>query len=482
MNKRVFPDSVLCLLFILAIASAADWPGWRGPAHNGMAIGDAPLNWSDSQNIKWRTAIPGRGHSSPIVWGDKVFLTTAIPTTAAPAEESRRSGGPPSRPGGPPPRGGGLPPPKGGPPSLPQVEHEFVLLCLERGTGRVLWQRTAVKAVPHQGHRPGEGTFANESPVTDGHHVIAYFGSRGIFCYDLSGNLVWKKDLGVKLDIFHEYGEGTSPVLDGNMLLIKADHEGTSFFLALNKNTGEQIWRVARDERTSFSVPLVVTYQNRKQIITAATKRIRAYDYETGNLIWECGGLGMNSIPAPVSANGIVYAMTGYQEPKLMAIRLGGKGDITGSNLVLWSTTRDTAYVPSPLLNDNRLYVVRDGGFISAYNATTGTPVYQSVRLPVGHTFKSSPVGVNGKIYLASEQDDVIVLKMGDKPDVLAVNTLKDQVFVASPAIVDGEIFLRGSSTLFCISARTPAAGVKPGAATSALIRQHGFRDASDPQ
>ena len=428
--------TTLSLFLILAgSVSAADWPEWRGPTHNGMASGDAPLNWSDSENIKWRVAIPGRGHSSPVVWGDKVFLTTAIPTAPTPPEELRRPGGPgpgpgpgrpprppggPEGPGGRPPRGG----PGGGPPSRPQVEHEFVLLCLDRGTGRILWQRTAVKAVPHQGHRPGEGTFANESPVTDGRHVIAYFGSRGIFCYDLSGNLVWKKELGVKFDIFHEYGEGTSPVLDGDVLLIKADHEGPSFLLALNKNTGEQIWRVARDERTSHSVPLVVTYQGRKQIITSATNRIRAYDYETGALIWECGGLGMNAIPAPVSADGVVYAMTGYQDPKLVAIRLGGKGDITGSDLVLWSTTRNNAYVPSPLLHENRLYVVRDGGFLSAYNASTGVPVYQSVRLPVGHTFKSSPVGVNGKIYLASEQDDVIVLKMGDKPDVLAVNTL----------------------------------------------------------
>jgi outer membrane protein assembly factor BamB len=328
------------------------------------------------------------------------------------------------------------------------------LICLDRGTGKILWRRTAVKTAPHQGYRPGEGTFANESPVTDGRHVIAYFGSRGVFCYDMDGGLVWKKDLKVKFDIYHEYGEGTSPVLDGNTLLIKADHEGESFLLALNKNTGEQLWRVTRDERTSHSVPLVVTWEGRKQIVTTATNRIRSYDFETGAVIWECGGLGMNAIPAPVHANGVIYAMTGYQEPKLLAIRLGGKGDITGSDRVLWSTTRDNAYVPSPLLIDNRLYVVRDGGFLTSYNAATGAPVFRSVRLPVGHTFKSSPVGANGKLYLASEQDEVFVLKLGNKPDVLAVNTLKDQVFVASPAIVDGEIFLRGASQLFCISAK----------------------------
>lgn len=447
---------LVCLF--AAIASAAGWPEWRGPSHNGMANGDAPLKWSDTENIKWRTDIAGRGHSSPVVWGNKVFLTTAIPTSA-PATERRSAPA-----GGPPPRGprddggpGGGPRgrPPGGPPRMSaQVEHEFVLLCLDRNTGKILWQRTAAKTAPHQEHRPGDGTFANESPVTDGTHVIAYFGSRGIFCYDFEGKLVWKKDLGVKFDIYHEYGEGTSPVLDGSMLLIKADHEGESFLLALNKNTGEPLWRAARDERTSHSVPLVVTYQGRKQILTSGTNRIRAYDYETGAVIWECGGLGMNAIPAPVAANGIVYAMTGYQEPKLMAIRLGGKGDITGSDLVLWSTTRDNAYVPSPVLHDNRLYVVRDGGFLSSYNATTGTPYYRAVRLPVGHTFKSSPVGVNGKLYLASEQDDVFVVKMGDTPDVLAVNTLEDQVFVASPAIVDGEIFLRGASTLFCVSDR----------------------------
>ena len=466
---------ICSVISILSIASAADWPEWRGPTHNGMAAGDAPLLWSDSENVKWRTAIPGRGHSSPVVWGNKVFLTTAIPTSPVPAEQMHHTSGsgaePEERPVRPP-EGFGVPKglrprvfgagPPGGPASRPQVEREFVLLCLDRATGRILWQRTAVRAVPHQGYRVGEGSFANESPVTDGHHVIAYFGSRGIFCYDLSGNLVWKKDLGVKFNIFHGYGEGTSPVLDGDMLLIKADHEGPSFLLALNKNTGDEIWRVARDERTSHSVPLVVTYQGRKQIITSATKRIRAYDYETGALIWECGGLGMNAIPAPVSANGIVYAMTGYQQPKLLAIRLGGKGDITGSDLILWSASKGNPYVPSPVLHENRLYLARDGGFLSAYNATTGTPVYEQVRLPVGHTFKSSPVGANGKLYLASEDDDVFVVKMGDKPDVLAVNTLKDQVFVASPAIVDGEIFLRGQSTLFCIAAGGSRAGGGP--------------------
>lgn len=464
MNLPALSSAVLCALFSFEIASADNWPTWRGPDDNGMAVGDAPLHWSDTTNIRWRAEIPGRGHSSPIVWGDRVFLTTAIPTSVVPEEELRGPGGRP-RPDGPPPRREGRPegregppsrgegPPRGGgPPRRAQAEHEFVLLCLDRNTGDVLWQRTVLKAVPHQGYRPGEGSFASESPVTDGRHVIAYFGSRGIYCYDLDGNLVWKRELGVKMEIHHEYGEGTSPVLDGETLFIKADHEGQSFLMALNKSTGEEIWRVTRDEYTSFSVPLVVDHEGRKQVITAASNRVRSYDYDTGELIWECGGLGQNSIPAPVAANGIVYVMTGYEQPKLMAIRLGGKGDITDSDFVLWSTDRYTAYVPSPLLTDGKLYVVRDAGFISAYVAATGEAIYKSARMPVGHTFKSSPVGVNGKIYLASEQNDVLVLSMGDEPKVLALNTLGDQAFVASPAIVDGEIFLRGSSALFCIS------------------------------
>ncbi len=457
---------ILLLAALPLLAAAANWPQWRGPSNDGMAVGDAPLKWSDTEHVKWRAEIPGRGHSSPVVWGNRVFVTTAI---GAPTM-GQGPGGRPPRPDGPPPDGDRPPPPRdgrpprrpppggprgglrgGGPPDGPQSEQQWALLCLDRATGKVIWQRTAVKAVPHQGHRPGDGSFANESPVTDGKHVIAYFGSRGIYCYDMDGNPVWKKELGVKFDIFHQYGEGTSPVLDGERLLIKGDHEGESFLMVLNKSTGEQIWRVKREERTSHSVPLVITFEGRKQIITTATNRIRSYDYQTGAVIWECGGLGMNAIPAPVVANGILYAMTGYQEPKLLAIRLGGKGDITGSERVLWSVTRDNSYVPSPLVHDGRLYVVRDGGFLTAYDAASGKPVYQSVRVLAGHTFKASPVGANGKLYLASEQDDVIVVKMGDKPEVLAVNTLKDQVFVASPAIVDGEIFLRGAGALFCI-------------------------------
>ena len=424
------------------------WPNWRGPFHNGMAASDAPSHWSDAENIKWKVAIPGKGHSSPVVWGGRIFLTTAVPTqTKAPSLRPRPQEGL----AGPRPSLGGRG--RGGRRgrSVSPVEHRFVVMCLDRKTGETIWEKTAAVATPHEGHHRRYGSFASHSPVTDGEHLIAYFGSRGVYCYDLDGNLVWKKTLGVDLRMRHSFGEGAAPALDGNMLFLKADQEGDSFLLALDKRTGKQIWRVARDEHSSWSAPLVVEHDGRKQVITSATKRVRSYDYETGRLIWECRGLGTNAIPAPVIHNGVVFVMTGHRSPNLLAIRLGGEGDITHSEFVLWSSTKGNAYTPSPVLHGNILYVLSDRGFVSAYNAMTGKPYYQQQRLPKSYAFKSSPVGANGKLYLSSEDGDVIVLKMGETYEVLATNTLAGQSFIATPAIVDGAMLLRSETGLFCI-------------------------------
>ena len=406
------------LLADSTLNSSGQWPRWRGPTNSGMANGDVPTSWSDTRNVKWKAEIPGRGRSSPVVWGDKIFLTTAIP-----AEEQAEQ----------------------------PVAHEFVVLCPDRKSGKILWQRTATSATPHEGFHADYGSFASGSPVTDGEHLIADFGSRGVYSYDLDGNLVWKKNLGVQMQTFWEFGEGSSPVLDGDLLLLKFDHEGDSLMVALDKNNGREIWRVERDEVTSWAQPLVVEYEGRKQVITSATNKIRGYDRMTGELIWECKGLGRNVIPAPVIHGDIVFVMSGYKDPNLLAIRLGGKGDITDSDRVLWTNTRANAYTSSPVLDDNKLYVLTDNGFISCYNATTGAPYYKQQRLPKPYKFKASLVGANGKLYLASEEGDVIVLKMGAKYEVLATNTLAGQTFVASPAIANAEILLRSEKALFCI-------------------------------
>jgi outer membrane protein assembly factor BamB len=414
----------------------SDWWYWRGPAADGMAVGDAPLHWSDTESIRWKADIPGRGSSSPVVWGDRIFVTTAIKTGSDAKQEPDAMPAPKS---------------KALVPSGPQVEHNFDVLCLDRKTGKVLWQRTAKTAVPHEGFHNQYGSFASNSPVTDGKHVYAFFGSRGMYCYDMEGNLIWQKDFGVQMRMRMSFGEGMAPVISGDRLILVFDHEGDSFMAVLDKNSGKEIWRVDRDEVTNWAAPLVVSYKGQKQIVVSATTKVRSYDFDTGKLIWECAGLGSNTIPQPVRQDDLVFVMSGHRDPNLMAIRLGGTGDLTGTDYVVWSQTRGNSYTPSPVIHDNKLYVLTDDGKVSCYNARTGVPYYQQVRLPKAYQFKSSPVGANGKLYLASEMEDVIVLRMGEKFEVLATNTLTDEMFIATPAIADGEIFLRGRNRLYCI-------------------------------
>ena len=448
--------SVVVLAFVFApifsvVAvgqTAAHWPQWRGPFFNGMARGDAPTTWSDTTNIKWKTEIPGRGHSTPAIWGDRIFLTTAIAVGKLPETNASTDTAPPATG----PSAGGAQRGRGGN-VAPQVEHRFDVLCLDRSTGKILWQRTAKTATPHEGYHRAYGSFASNSPATDGKYVYASFGSRGIYAYDFNGKLIWEKDPGVQMKMRLAFGEGTAPLLVGNQLFLVFDHEGgESFIIALDKRNGKELWRTARDERSSWSTPLAIEHNGRTEIVVSATNKVRSYDPQTGKVLWESAGLGANVIPVPTHHNGIVHVMSGYRDPKLMAIKLGGQGDLTGSDAIAWSHTRGLSYTASPVLYDNKLYVVTDNGLITAFNATTGEPYYAQTRLPKAYNLKSSPVGANGKLYLAMEDGDVVVLKMGEKFEVIATNHLTDQIFIATPVIAAGELYLRGQNTLFCIS------------------------------
>ena len=447
--------SLVCLVLSLSVSwcllvqaqTAAHWPQWRGPFFNGMARGDAPTTWSDTSNIKWKTEIPGRGHSTPAIWGDRIFLTTAITTgkpapTPTPTPEPAAANNSGQQRGQ---RG-----PGGGAGAL--VEHRFDVLCLDRKTGKILWQRTAKVATPHEGYHRAYGSFASNSPVTDGKYVYASFGSRGIYAYDFNGKLIWQKDLGVQMKMRLAFGEGSAPLLLGNRLFLVFDHEAESFMVALDKRDGKELWRVTRDERSSWSTPLAIEHGGRTEIVVPATNKVRSYDPETGKVLWESAGLGSNAIPVPVYQNGVVYVMSGHRDPKLMAIKLGRQGDLTGSDAIVWSHTRGVPYTASPVLDDNKLYVVTDSGMVSAFNATTGEPYYAQTRLPKASNLKASPIGANGKLYLATEDGDVVVVKMGEKFEVIATNHLTDQIFIATPVIAAGELFLRGQTTLFCIS------------------------------
>ncbi len=420
-----------------AAAQAPDgWARWRGPNDDGMARGDAPLNWSDKDHIAWKVPVPGRGNSSPVVWGDRIFLTTAVPTGNAPASPAAAA------PGG---RGGF------GGSSGPQPEHRFVVLAYDRKTGKQLWEKVARVASPHEGYHSQYGSFASNSPVVDSKHVIAFFGSRGVYCYTHDGQLVWEKDFGVQMRMLMSFGEGVGPALDGDTLVLLFDQEGDSFLVALDKNTGRELWRVPRPPGSSWANPLITSVGGRKQVIVSATKFVAGYDLESGKQIWQATGLGRNTIPAPVAAAGTLIVMSGYQQPNLLAIQLGREGNLTGTDAILWQNQRGNSYTPSPVLHEGKLYVLTDSGTLSCFDAKTGKPYYQQERLPKPYSFKSSPVGANGKLYLATEDGDVVVVRMGEKFEVLATNTLAGQIFIATPAIVDGEIYLRGQNTLFSI-------------------------------
>jgi outer membrane protein assembly factor BamB len=462
----------------MALHSGADdglkyWPQWRGPLANGVAPqGNPPLEWSEEKNVKWKVECPGEGAASPIVWGGKVFILAAVKTDrqAEPSQEEetqstapplqrprqarpRREDGQSPRPGGERWRRRGFGPGgRGGMgrASKPTVYYKFEVRCLDRDTGKVLWQETACEKVPHAGHH-ADGSYASYSPVTDGEHLYADFGSAGIYCYDLDGNRKWERDLGT-LDIVMQFGEGGSPALHGETLLVNRDHEGDSSFIALNKLTGETFWKVDRDEGTSWSTPLVVQHNGKTQVIVSASNRIRSYDIATGEVIWECGGLTRNVIPSPVSGFGMVFATSGFRGNTLKAITLGQTGDLTDTDAVKWGIHRGTPYVPSPLLYGQRIYVYSGNkAILSCYQARTGAEAFVQTRVEDLSGVYASPVGAAGRVYLVGRRGNTVVIEQSDDFRPLATNTLDDR-FDASPAVVDDQLFLRGNKYLYCLA------------------------------
>ena len=397
------------------------WPQWRGPHASGISrTAQPPLEWSETKNIRWKIELPGRGAATPVIWGDRAYVPTAVPAQRA---EGVRG------------------------------VHRFVLMAINRKDGSIAWQRTAREEAPHEGTHQEFGTLASPSAVTDGEHVIVSFESRGIFAYDMNGAPVWQKDLGDKR-MRNEFGEGSSPALHKDKLFVVWDHQGESFIAALNKRTGQEVWRTKRDEIDSWSTPLVVEHDGRAQVITGAMRGVRSYDAETGQIVWETGGLTMNPIPSPVAADGLVILMSGFRGNSLKAVRLAeAKGAVTGAPAIAWTLDRDTPYVPSPLLYDGTLYFMKsNNALISAFDAKTGKPYYQAQRIEAlpGNVF-ASPVGAAGRVYVLGQEGTAVVLKHGPALEVLGTNKLDDR-FDASPALVDREMYLRGYKNLYCVA------------------------------
>jgi outer membrane protein assembly factor BamB len=429
--------TVLPSALLLAISLAADetadrfWPQWRGPRATGVSTtANPPVEWSETKNIRWKIEVPGRGTASPVIWGDRLFLLTAVPAGA---------------------RGSASHEPLGG--VAPRRMHQFKVLAINRRDGSIAWERTAREEVPHEGSHPDNGTWASSSAITDGEHVIAHFESRGVFVYDMKGTLVWEKDLGDK-KMRNEFGEGSTPVLHGNHLVIVWDHQGQSFIVALDKRTGKELWRANREEIDTWATPLVVEHDGRAQVVVSAMNRIRSYDLQTGEVVWHSPGVTMNPIPSPVAGDGMVFVTSGFRGSNLKAIRLAGaRGDLTGSSAIVWSLDRDTPYVPSPLLYGDILYILKsNNGLLSAFDAKTGKRHYQLQRLEKTPNVFSSPVGAGGRVYIPGREGATVVIKHGPSFEVLAQNVLDDG-FDSSPAVVDNEMYLRGYKHLYSIAA-----------------------------
>ena len=393
------------------------WPQWRGPLGNGVSpTADPPTKWSETSNVRWKVKLPGSGTGTPIIWNDQVLVQAAVP---------------------------------GADPNGPI---RFTLLSLDRRTGKIAWQKVAREEVPHEGHHRDHG-YASQSPVTDGRYLVSFFGSRGLHCYDLQGNLKWTKQLG-QMRTRNGFGEGSSAALSGDTVVVNWDHEGEDFIAAFDAATGKERWRQPRDEPTSWATPLIVEHGGRAQVISTATNKIRSYDLATGKPVWECAGMTTNTIPSPVANEEMVYVMSGFRGNSLLAIRLGREGDLTGTDAIAWSHRRNTPYVPSPLLYGDRLYFFsNNSGILSCFHARTGKALIDAVRIDALPNVYASPVGAAGRVYLVGRNGAMVVLKDADQLEVLATNKLEDG-FEASPAVAGNELFLRGREHLYCIAGK----------------------------
>ncbi len=418
MNKH-FLTAVLCVAFLQSSLMAGNWAHWRGPTGNSVAP-DAhpPIQWSSTQNIKWKVAIPGRGSGSPVIWEDRVFVVTAVPT----GNSSGR---------------------------IPRLA--FKILCFDRQTGQLNWEQTATVATPHQRTHQTH-SFASGSPCTDGQHVYAYFGARGLYCYTMDGKLIWKRDDFGKMNTRNAFGEGSSPTIEGDKILVPWDHEGPSYLYALNKRTGKTIWKTPRDEPSCWATPLVVQHDGSKQIVMNGQTCARGYDLETGRELWRCGGQTSRPIASAVAADGLVFVGSGYQGSYLGAFQLDGKGDIEGTNRVVWEINRDTPDVASPLLSDGRVYYHNGkSAGLTCVDAASGKLHYSQGRIRGISKTYASPLAANGYVYLTGRNGTTVVIEDSDKFKIVATNVLGEPVD-ATPAPVDDELFIRGERHLYCVS------------------------------
>jgi outer membrane protein assembly factor BamB len=497
MNKVKLYLAIAIVIFCSAsLYAEGSWSNWRGPQFTGVAPDcNPPTVWSETQNIKWKVKLTGDGSDgSPIVWKDKIFFQTAVktdkvvtpqkpeqtppvpaaqtpPPAAAPEKVS-----PPAQGGQipvahddddddhdqtPPPAGqpGQTPPPPGRPQGhggmdikTPTNIYQFNLVCMDRNTGKILWEKTACEALPHQGVHPDHG-FASFTPVTDGKYIWANFGSRGLYCYDFDGKLVWKKDL---VNMKNKFGEAGSLALAGDAVIVVADNDTESWIFAFNKTTGDLLWKKQRDEKTSYGTPVVVKVNDQLQVVTVATNKTRSYNPKTGDILWECGSLLDNVIPTAVAGFNMLFCASGSRGSGILrAVKLNHTGVLTDADAFAWQTKDIIPHIPSPLLYGRRLYVYMGNPLrLSCYDAQTGKVLYDKQPFTQMKDAYASPIGAADKVYCVGREGTTCILKNADTFEIIATNKLDDAID-CTPAIVDNEIILKGKQFIYCIAEKT---------------------------
>jgi len=435
---------LLAALYAGAASSSGNWPSFRGREASGVADGqNLPDRWDGvrGENIKWKTRIPGLAHSSPVVWGDRLYVTTAISSQGDATFKHGLFGE--------------------GDASRDLSVHQWKLYCLDKRDGRILWQSTAHEGAPRE-KRHIKSTYANSTPATDGKHVVAFFGSQGLYCFDTGGQLIWKIDLGV-LDLGaydapdYEWGTASSPIIYRNMVIVQCDTQKEDFLLAVGIETGKTVWKAERDELPSWGTPTVYRGTGRAELVTNASNFVRGYDPETGKELWRLGGSSKITAPTPVFSDDLIVVASGRRpEAPIFVIRAGASGEITlgkglsSSDWIAWSRQQRGPYMPTPLIYGGYLYALANQGILDCYELRSGKELYRQRIAHQGGGFSASPVAADGRIYLPSEDGDILVVKAGKDFELLSTNPMGERL-MATPALSDGRMFVRAEHSIFAI-------------------------------
>jgi len=448
------PFCLFLTVAVVTVGRAQNWPQFRGPGASGVVEGrTAAVTWdaAKSVNTRWKTAIPGLAHSSPVVWGNKIFVSTAVSSAA---KDETRFG-----------LYGDVAPVKDDP------KHTWKIYALDKLTGKILWERTAFEGMPKVKRHP-KSTHADSTPVTDGKYLVVLFGSEGLYAYDLKGKLLWNQDIGVLdsgwfFDADYQWEHGSSPIIYRDLVIVQADIQKDSFIAAYNLKTGKLVWKTPREEISSWGTPTIYEGKTRAELITNGSKAIRGYDPATGKELWRLTPNSEVTTPTPFVAHDLIFVTSGYAPIQpIYAIRPGANGDISlkddkeSNTFIAWSKKRGGPYMPTPIVYGDLLYTCSNQGVLTAYNANTGERVYQERLAGKGGAFTASPVASDGKIYLSSEDGDVFVVRAGPKHELLATNPV-GEVMMATPAISDGLVIVRGINHLFAFGEPTPTKTAK---------------------